>query len=98
MKYLKTFELYTGNLLDYNVYDIVVCTTTHYDAKTNKSVIEKGKKYKVLKIYSIPEDKFLKNPYLRVDIEDIETGKTYKGFRSDHFKHEIESDADKYNL
>lgn len=98
MKYLKKFELYTtGNELDYNVGDTVVCNTTHYDQKTQISVVEKGQKYKVLKIYSIPEDKFLKNPYLRIDIQD-ENGKVYKGFRSDHFKHEIEYDTNKYNL
>jgi len=98
MKYLKTFELYnTGNQLDYDVGDIVKCTNKNFKT-TGYKLLTFNKEYKVLKIYQIPEDKFLKNPYVRVYVQDVETGEILKGMRSDYFKHEIESDADKYNL
>lgn len=106
MKYIKTFEYYntsTGNALDYDVGDTVVSTITRittydpHDFSANPGLTS-GRKYKVLKIYSIPEDKFLGNKFLRVDVEDLETGETLKGFKSTDFKIDIEFDADKYNM
>jgi hypothetical protein len=35
---------------------------------------------------------------MRVDVEDLETGKKLRGFKSTDFKLDIEFDADKYNL
>ena len=95
MKYLKTFELYTGNGIDYDVNDIVVCIDSQL---SQKNFLKEGNKYRVIKIYQIPEDKFLRNPFLRVDVEDVETGELSKGWRSNIFKTIIEFDADKYNL
>ena len=103
MKYLKTFELYssnTGNIVDYKVGDIVVCSNDHIEQlkPTKYNPLKSGVKYKVLKIYNLPEDKFMKNPYLRVDVENLETGEISKGWESIRFKTEMESSADKYNL
>lgn len=107
MKYLKTFELHSmpitnpiGNFLDYEVGDVVVCADKE-DLKNNfkaTNKLEVGKKYKVLNLYQTPEDKFLKNPYLRVDVEDLETGEITKGWSSKRFKVEMEFDAGKYNI
>jgi hypothetical protein len=105
MRYIKTYELYntsTGHALDYDVGDTVVCVD---DKKagippftTSKTPLIEGKKYKVLKIYKLIEDKFLKNKFMRVDVENLETGKISKGWESTRFKSEVEFDADKYNL
>jgi len=96
MRYIKTYELYTGtgNVIDYEVGDIVVCLIS--TAPTTS--LEKGKEYKVIKIYQLPEDKYLGHKYLRVDVENIETGEITKGWRSTIFKLEMEFDADKYNM
>ena len=100
MKYLKTYELYSvGQNVEYEVGDIIVSILT----KTNKNVppryiLKEGEKYKAIRIYEIPEDKYLKNPFLRVDVENIETGEITKGWNSTFFKIDFEFDADKYNL
>jgi len=101
MKYIKTYELYsksTGNIVDYGAGDIVICTDGFWAIKSETSLLEKNKKYRVLKIYNLPEDKFLGKIFLRVDVEDIETGDITKGWESTRFKSEMESDSDKYNL
>jgi len=103
MKYLKTFELYTspgtGQHLDYDVDDIVICDMDKFfSVITGEKLLKKGNKYKVLRIYQIPEDKFLKNPFLRVDVQDLETDKITKGWKSTDFKTDVEFDADKYNM
>jgi len=94
----KIFEYYskTGNQLDYEVGDTVIFIAKNH--RITDLMLKMNKKYKVVKIYSIPEDKFLKNPFLRVDVEDLETGEVYKGFKSTDFKLDVEFDADKYNL
>ena len=100
MRYLKTFELYTkpgtGNPIDYEVGDIVVCIKAVYGDTENR--IYSGTRYKVIKMYQLPEDKFLNNPYLRVDVENLETGILTKGWKSNWFVTEIEDNANKYNL
>lgn len=100
MKFLKTYELYTGNYVDYVVGDIVVCSDdVIIGLKYSKhNPLKEGDKYKILKIYNIPEDKFLKNPFLRVDVENLETGEISKGWESKRFKLEFEFDAGKYNI
>ena len=103
MKYLKLFELYTtGQLIDYGVGDTVVCVRdTGYMSTIKgsvKHVLEIGDKFKVIKIYRLAEDIFLKNDFLRVDVENIETGEISKGWESTRFKIEMEDIADKYNL
>lgn len=101
MKYIKTFELVTGAYVDYDVGDIVTCVTTT-TSKWNKgelsSALIKGKKYEVIKVYEIPEDKFLGNKFVRVDVKNLESGEISKGWESTRFKLEFEADADKYNI
>ena len=105
MKHLKTFELYsppnpgTGNEIDYEVGDTVVCVKAGVPVmKPSRPNLEEGKDYKVIKLYSIPEDKFLGNKFLRVDVQNLETGEITKGWESTRFKLEMEFDADKYNM
>ena len=99
MKYLKTYEFYTGNAIDYSEGDIVVCVESIKSKfKIPKHPLEIGKKYKVLKIYQTKEDKFLKNNIIRVDVENVETGEISKGWATTRFKIELEFDADKYNM
>jgi hypothetical protein len=100
MKFLKTYELYTGNNIDYTIGDTVVCSKDHIAQMkpTKYNPLKEGDKYKVLKIYSPPEDKFLKNPFLRVDVENLETGEVSRGWESNRFKLEFEFDAGKYNI
>lgn len=87
--------------VEYFVDDIVICTATKRD-KNNPTfgevILQEGKKYRVLKIYQLPEDAYLNNPYLRVDVQDIETGEITKGWTSTLFKTEMEFDMGKYNL
>jgi len=96
----KIFEYLTdtGNALDYEVGDTVVCIKSVKSGDAGKKILEEGNKYKVLKIYNLPEDKFLNNPFMRVDVEDIESGRITKGWQSTIFKVEVEFDADKYNI
>jgi hypothetical protein len=100
MKYIKTFELYTesitGQFLDYNVGDIVISIEDHF-IHHNK-ILKKGNKYEVLRIYKIPEDKFLNNLYMRVDVKELDTNMILKGWKSTYFKSDVEFDSDKYNL
>lgn len=100
MKYLKTYELYTGAHIDYNVGDTVVCSKSHIAQMkpTKYNPLKEGVRYKVLKIYSLPEDKFLNNPFLRVDVQNLENDEISKGWESNRFKLEFEFDANKYNL
>ena len=100
MKYLKLFELFeTGQLIDYEEGDTVVCVKDLFKNKGGVvHGIQAGKEYKVIKIYTIPEDKFLGNKFLRVDVEDLETGEISKGWESMRFKSELEFNADKYNM
>jgi len=98
MKYLKTFEFFeteTGQILDYNEGDTVVCC----DGKKNgAAILEKGKKYRVLKIYKNVEDKFLKNPYMRVDVVDLETNEITRGWESTRFQQDVEYMGNKFNI
>jgi len=102
MKYLRTYELYTGtgNEIDYAVGDTVVCVEgTKIPKGINKlPSLEEGNEYKVVKLYQIPEDKYLGNKFLRVDVEDTKTGKITKGWESTRFKLDYEFDAGKYNV
>lgn len=105
MKYIKRFELNTelntntGQLLDYNEGEIVVSVVNKTQGYKNYLILKDGCKYKVLRLYSNFEDKFLENPpYKRVDVETIETGEISKGWDSRYFKTEIEFDADKFNI
>lgn len=106
MKYLKTFELHqqakTGQIIDYEIGDIVVCIKDSGVMSkipgSIKHVLEIGEEYKVLKIYTILEDKYLGNKFLRVDVENVKTGEISKGWESMRFKLEMEFDADKYNM
>lgn len=103
MKYIKLFELFeTGQLIDYEVGDTVVCVEyTGLMSKlpgSIKHVLEIGEEYKVLKIYTLPEDKYLGNKFLRVDVEDLKTGEISKGWKSTAFKSDLEFNADKYNM
>ena len=107
MKYLKSFEFFqtkTGQALDYEVGDIVVCINDHQlhlqsQRPGHKYVaLDNGVKYKVLKIYNNLEDKFLNIKYKRVDVENLETGKISKGWESTRFQTETEFDAGKYNI
>lgn len=94
MKYLKHFE---SPQFEYNVGDIIVYAPS-------------GRKYKVLKIYvdemhslsKLVNDgvisSSIKQPYMRVDIEDLEKGFITKDIRSDEFISEIEFNSQKYNL
>lgn len=96
MKYLKTFEFFetnTGQALDYSEGDIVICVDSG-----NFLTLDKGASYKVLKLYKLREDKMLGKPYMRVDVQDIETGYISKGYESTRFKLEVEVYGDKYNL
>ena len=96
MKHLKKYENYnTGNSLDYNVGDIVVLNKKKVNVPT---ILDDNDKYEVIRIYSIPEDVFLKNPYMRIDIRNIRTDEIIKGYTSDLFRLEIENDADIYNI
>jgi hypothetical protein len=99
MKYIKTFE---NNIWDkraqinYDVGDIVISQSLD--------------KYKVLKIYvdsnsplkGLVKKGIIKNhtnqPYMLVDIENIETGDILKNQRSDIFRLEAEANANKFNL
>lgn len=103
MKHLKTFEFFstdTGQALDYDVNDIVICSDDKIpNLKSFKhNPLVNGDKYKVLKIYNNLEDKFLKIDYKRVDVENLETGEISRGWESTRFKAEAEFDADKYNM
>lgn len=100
MKYLKYFELArTGNQLDYDVGDIVVCVNSFYkDFQGTETILEKDKNYEVLKIYKTPEDIFLKKPFMRVDVKDLESGEITKGWESNRFKIEMEYFSDLYNM
>jgi len=100
MKYLKYFELArTGNQLDYDVGDIVVCVSSFYKNHQERvPILEKDKNYEVLKIYKTPEDIFLRNPFMRVDVKDLETGKITRGWESNRFKIEMEYFSDLYNM
>lgn len=67
-------------------------------------------KYKVLKIYieenhplrKLVRQGIIKNdtnqPYMYVDIENVNTGEILTNKRADQFKLEVENNADKYNL
>jgi len=103
MKYLKTFEFFsteTGQALDYEVGDIVICSDDKITnlKPTKRNPLIDGAKYKVLKIYNNLEDKYLNIKYKRVDVENLETGEITKGWESTRFKTETELNADKYNL
>lgn len=103
MKHLKTFEYYnttTGQIVDYNVGDTIVCINDKIPnlKSTKHNPLKDGTKYKVLQIYKLAEDIYLKNPYMRVDIENLETGEISKGWETIRFKAEMESAADKYNF
>lgn len=106
MKHLQIYELYsppnpgTGNVIDYEVGDTVVCIegTAMPQGLKRLPRLEKDKEYKVIKLYQIPEDKYLGNKFLRVDVEDPKTGEVTKGWESTRFKLEYEFDADKYNM
>ena len=113
MRYLKTYELFTGNVVEYEEGDIVVCvndtqgwsstgglagSTSGAPFLGKNKFLDIGKKYRVLKIYELPEDKYFGNKYARVDVEDIQTGEISKGWESTRFKQELEFDADKYNM
>jgi len=103
MKYLKSFEFFdteTGNFIDYKVGDTVVCiprTDGRPEVSRNHEELKVGKKYKVLKIYKLIEDKFLKNPFMRVDIID-EYNNISRGWESTRFKNDVEFDMDNFNL
>jgi hypothetical protein len=98
MKYLKTYELYsTGQIIDYGIGDIVVCVDDHAKMSMRMPLV-KGDKYEVLRIYTMPEDRFLGNKFSRVEVEDIKTGQVTRGWESTRFKIEMEFDVDKYNL
>jgi hypothetical protein len=102
MKYLKLFELFeTGQLIDYEKDDIVVCIKSS-PARWYKgelvSALEVGKQYIVVNLYQIPEDKYLGNKFLRVDVRNIETREISRGWESTRFKSELEFNADKYNM
>ena len=101
MKYLKKmFELQrttdTGNFMDYKEDDIVVSVTTI--ERGDKILLTKERKYKVIKLYKTVEDKFLNNPWMRVDVEDLETGEITRGWRSDQFKKKADFISKKYRL
>jgi len=100
MKYLKSFELATGGAVDYDIGDTIICTNEiiHNLRSTKHNPLINGAKYKALKLYNTPEDKFLKTPYLRVDVENLDTGEISRGWESNRFKIEFEADADKYNI
>lgn len=103
MKYLKTFELYstnTGQIVDYKIGDTIICIDDKIPnlKSTKHNPLIKDAKYKVLNIYKLAEDIYLKNPYMRVDIENLETGEISKGWETIRFKTEMESAADKYNF
>lgn len=96
MKYIKNFEFYsteTGQLFDYDIGDTVVCVEPKND-------LEMTKKYKVVKIYSLAEDKFLAmgNPFMRVDVENIDTGEITKGWKSTYFKLDADFDREIFNI
>lgn len=97
MANIKTYEEFskTGNFLDYDVNDIVICVKENDGLKKYLNI---GDEYEVLKIYQLPEDKFLKNDYMRVDVKHIETGIISKGWKSTLFKSELEYYADEFNL
>jgi hypothetical protein len=100
-RYLKTYELYsTGQIIEYGVGDIVVCVDDVIkNLKSFKhNPLINGNKYKVIQIYKLAEDIFLNNDFLRVDVENLETGEISKGWESIRFKLEMEFDSDKYNL
>ena len=99
MRYIKTYEVYTGtgNEIDYGVGDTVVCVDD-YTSKNLRMPLIKGKEYKVVRIFKMMEDQYLGNKFLRVDVEDPETGEITKGWESTRFKVDFESDAGLYNL
>ncbi len=102
MKYLKTFEFFeteTGQVLDYSEGDTVVCSDDVSPKNKNLlNPLKKGSKYRVIKIYSPIEDKFLKNPYMRVDVENLETGEITKGWESTRFQLDVEYMGNKFNI
>lgn len=97
MKYIKSIlefhDTETGQLFDYDLGDTVVCITPI-------NGLEMEKQYKVVRIYKLPEDRFIAmgNPFMRVDVEDMDTGAITKGWRSTYFKLDVEMDADIFNL
>jgi hypothetical protein len=103
MKYLKTFEFFsteTGQALDYEVGDNVICFDDEIAnlKSTKPNPLINGDKYKVLRIYNNLEDKYLNIKYKRVDVENLETGEISRGWESTRFKTESETIADKYNI
>lgn len=110
MKYLMTFEIHTqtGQHLDYSEGDIVISCVDKAETPprlikvrhgaTRRLVLKNGDRYKVLRLYNTPEDKFLNNPYMRADVENIETGEISKGWDSRYFKTDVEFTADKFNM
>ena len=109
MIYLKHFED-IDRIIPYNyqVGDIVASLITVQGLPKFKknsdfnpiivNLLTKGSKYKVLKIVRGLEDKALGTPYMRVDVEDVETGKKTYGWKSNHFELESQFDAKKYNI
>ena len=100
MKYLKTFEFFeteTGQVLDYSEGDTVVCSDDEKD-NIKLPALDKGSKYKVLRIYNNLEDKFLKITYRRVDVENLETGEITKGWESTRFQLDSEFVGWKFNI
>lgn len=99
---LFEYSLETGQIVDYNVGDTVFCIDDighNGAARGNKLVdLNQNKQYKVLKLYKTIEDKFLGNKFLRVDVQDIETGQITKGWESTRFKADIEFMSDLYNM
>jgi uncharacterized protein (UPF0179 family) len=102
MKYLKTFEFFeteTGQILDYGEGDTVVCSDEVSPKNKNLlNPLKKGSKYRVIKIYKNVEDKFLKNPYMRVDVVDLETNEISRGWESTRFQQDVEYIGNKFNI
>ncbi len=98
---LFEYSLETGQIIDYNVGDIVICISGQPDKwyrGKKVSGLKEGEEYKVIKLYSIPEDKFLNNKFLRVDVQNIKNNEISKGWESTRFKSNIEFMADIYNM
>lgn len=102
MKYLKKFED-VDRIIPYNytIGDIVVSLSTIEGINKfgdTTILLKRGNKYKVLKIYRELDDKSIENPYMSVDVEDIETSKNTYGWRTSQFELATEFDAKKYNI